>query len=78
MWPHEGFTTRVFTNEPVSMKYRGVFELSARDEQATSMHRFKLTYQSRRTAQKWPSTMHEALLRWLKKYGKNLVPNLTA
>lgn len=32
MWEHTGFTTRVFSNNPVSMKYRNLFDLAKREE----------------------------------------------
>lgn len=64
MWSHEGFTTRVFTNNPVSMKYRGLFDLHQRKE-AEGDHKYCLIYQNRR---KIYSSRTEALKEWVKKY----------
>lgn len=65
MWEHTGFTTRVFTNEPVSMKYRGLFELSERTEDKDGFYKYKLMYHSKRLL---PS-FKDGLLAWLGKDG---------
>lgn len=69
MWEHTGFTTRVFTNEPVSMKYRGLFDLAERAEDKEGNYKFKLIYQNRN---KIFPTLAEALKAWVKKESKVL------
>jgi hypothetical protein len=64
MWEHTGFTTRVFTNAAVSMKYRGIFELTERKEDKTSDYKNILIYHSK----KHYNTYRDALKEWLKKY----------
>jgi hypothetical protein len=66
MWEHTGFTTRVFTNEPVSMKYRGLFELADRIEEKEGNYKYKLVYQNKTNIEK---TYQSALQKWLKKDG---------
>jgi 16S rRNA G966 N2-methylase RsmD len=68
LWEHEGFTTRVFTNEPVSMKYRGLFELVERAEDEGHF-KYRLIYQNRN---KIFDSYQAALAAWLKKDGKVL------
>ncbi len=59
------FTT-AFTNNPVSMKYRGLFELHSRKETpADPDHKFMLNYIA--LAGQW--SLDEALSRWQKKHG---------
>lgn len=53
MWEHVGFTTRVFTNAPVSMKYRGLFDLAEKVEDEGD-YKYKLIYQNtRKIAPTW-------------------------
>lgn len=66
IWEHKGFTTRVFTNEPVSMKYRSLFELTERSEDEEGNYKYKLIYKSKKIFQSY----EEALREWLKKDGK--------
>lgn len=68
MWEHTGFTTRVFTNEPVSMKYRGIFELTERKEDKNSDYKNILIYHS----EKHHKTYRKALKAWLKKYKNDI------
>lgn len=68
-WEHCGFTTRVFTNEPVSMKYRGLFELAERTELVGENFKNKLIYQNKN---KLAPDYKTALRNWLKKDGKIL------
>lgn len=59
------FTT-AFTNNPVSMKYRGLFELHSRKETPDDPdHKFMLNYTA--PAGQW--SLVEALTRWQKKHG---------
>jgi len=67
MWQHEGFTTRVFSNNPMSMKYRGIFDLTERNECKDGDYKFKLIYQNRKNIF---STTRDALAEWVKRYGK--------
>lgn len=66
MWEHTGFTTRVLTNNPVSMKYRGLFDLAKREEFKEGNYQYKLIYQSKTL---FPD-VETALAAWLKKDGK--------
>ena len=68
MWEHIGFTTRVFTNAAVSMKYRGLFELTERKEDKNSDFKNVLIYHSKKHFE----TYNEALKEWLKKYKNDL------
>jgi hypothetical protein len=67
MWEHVGFTTRVFTNNAVSMKYRGLFELTERKEDKTSDYSNILIYHSKKHLE----TFRDGLKEWLKKYSKD-------
>ncbi|MDR1197547.1 MAG: hypothetical protein LBK94_00850 [Prevotellaceae bacterium] len=67
MWEHIGFTTRVFTNNAVSMKYRGLFELTERKEDKASDYNNILIYHSK----KHLDTFRDGLKEWLKKYSKD-------
>ena len=68
MWEHEGFTTRVLSNAPVSMKYRGLFELSERVEDPKGENfKYKLIYQNRKNIFKNYKT---ALQQWVQKYAR--------
>lgn len=68
MWEHNGFTTIAFSNEPVSMKYRGLFELAERKPNTANDYKFKLTYRQRRM---FNETIQKAYEEWFKKYGKD-------
>lgn len=65
LWPHEGFTTRVFSHEPVSMKYRGVFDLADRTEHEGDVFRYRLIYHNRK---KLLPTLQDALREWVKRH----------
>mgnify|MGYP003646363449 CR=1 FL=1 len=67
MWPHAGFTTRVFTNAPVSMKYRGKFKLNSREDDVDGNFKNKLIYQNK---DKLCKTNKQALSEWLDKFSK--------
>ena len=67
MWEHTGFSTKVFTNYKVSMKYRNKFDLTDREELKTGNYRYKLTYQNRN---KILPTYRAALTQWVNKYAK--------
>lgn len=64
MWEHSGFTTRVFTNAPVSMKYRGTMNLSERKEANDGSWKYCLIYHSK---PKLYPTVKEGLKAWIKK-----------
>lgn len=68
IWEHTGFTTRVFTNEPVSMKYRSLFNLTERAEDLDGNYKYKLIYKSKKIFDSYK----DALKEWLKKDGKVL------
>lgn len=68
MWEHSGLTTRVFTNNAVSMKYRGLFDLVSREEVKDGDFKYKLVYQKR--GGMFPS-FRAAFQTWLKKYGND-------
>lgn len=70
MWEHYGFTTRVFTGHPVSMKYRSLFDLTERKEEKDAGFKYKLIYQNR---DKILPTYQDGLKEWLKKDGKKLI-----
>ena len=57
-------TTTAFTDKPVSMKYRGIFELASRKEDPP-----RLNYNGE--AGKW--TMREGFEWWIKKHSKHKV-----
>ena len=67
MWEHTGFTTRVFSNNPVSMKYRNLFTLAKREETKNGYYKYNLIYQNRENIFE---NFNEALKSWLKKDGK--------
>ena len=69
MWEHEGFTTRVFTNAPTSMKYRSLFKLKERTEEVEGNFKYKLIYQNR---EKIMPTLKAGLTTWLQKDGKHI------
>lgn len=60
MWEHTGFTTRVFTNEMVSMKYRNLFDLVERSEDVGGFYKYKLLYHSKKLL----PTFRDGLLEW--------------
>lgn len=67
LWEHVGFTTRVFSNHPVSMKYRGFFDLKERSEDKDSDYDYKLIYQNRKNIFQDAQAGYTA---WYKKFGK--------
>jgi hypothetical protein len=69
LWTHVGFTTKVFTNEPVSMKYRSMFELVKKEEIKDGHYKYSLIYQNRKKIHR---TFKEALTAFLDKDGKYL------
>jgi hypothetical protein len=70
MWEHTGFTTLAYTNNPVSMKYRGLFELADRKTGAPGGHKYTLTY---RTSVLPFDTIQQGYDEWLRKFGDDLV-----
>lgn len=69
MWEHIGLTTRVFTNSPVSMKYRGKFKLNLREEDKDGNFKYRLIYQNK---DKLSKTYKQALSEWYSKYAKEI------
>lgn len=70
MWSHKGFSTIVFTDYDVSMKYRGLFELKKKEVlKGSNKYKNKLTYQNQ---SKIFPTRKDALLFWLKKESKHI------
>lgn len=67
MWEHEGFTTRVFSNEPVSMKYRGLMDIAKRKEEKIG-YKYNIIYHKK---DKMINTIKEGLHLWLQKYGQS-------
>jgi len=67
LWEYTGFTTVAYTNNPVSMKYRGLFELVKREELKEGNYKFKLTYHSK----KMFNSIDEAKNEWIRKYAKD-------
>lgn len=64
--------TTAFTDNPVSMKYRGLFELHSRkDAGAKSAHRYQLQYHAE--AGQW--TLAEGLTTWTRKHGSKRAPS---
>lgn len=72
LWPVAGYSTVVYSNAPVSMKYRGLFSLVKREDGSDWGFRWKLTYQQRvlRSA-----TIAEAYAEWYAKHGENTCPS---
>lgn len=68
MWEHNVFTTRVFTNEAVSMKYRSLFELAERKSDPSGNYQNVLIYQNKG---KILGTFKDGLMEWLKKDSKH-------
>lgn len=60
--------TTAFTNNPVSMKYRGLLKLEKRMEAEDGEHKYALNY--RANFGEW--TLAEALATWKKKHGKRV------
>jgi hypothetical protein len=69
MWEHTGFTTRIFSNNPMSMKYRSLFKLAKREEDKTSDYKFCLIYQNR---DKIFDTPEDGLKIWVQKESKHV------
>lgn len=64
--------TTAFTDNPVSMKYRGLFDLHSRkDAGSKSMHKFQLQYLSK--SNRW--TLDEGLAEWKRKHGLKRAPS---
>jgi len=64
LWEHIGYTTKVYTDAPVSMKYRGLFDLASRKK---GKHlAYELTYSTRKMV---ASTIQEAFVLWWDRYG---------
>jgi len=64
--------TTAFTDNYVSMKYRGLFDLHSRkDAGEKSIHKFQLQYISK--AQRW--TLNEGLAEWKRKHGLKRTPS---
>jgi hypothetical protein len=64
LWDHIGYTTKVYTDDPVSMKYRGLFDLAKRKK---GKHlAYELTYSTKKMV---GSTIQEAYIRWWDRYG---------
>lgn len=70
MWEHDSFTTRVFSNEPVSMKYRGFFKLHERKVEPTGFFKYNIIYHKREGI---PETYEEGLGWWWDKYGNQKI-----
>lgn len=60
--------TTAFTNRPVSMKYRGLFDLLSRKENKKSHERYELNYGA--LMGRW--TLQEGYEIWKKKHGKDI------
>ncbi len=58
-------TTTAFSDHPVSMKYRSIFELLKREEQKDGPHRYQLHYVA--PAGRW--TLQDALATWKRRHG---------
>jgi hypothetical protein len=67
MWEHKGFTTAVFTNYEVSMKYRSLFTLAKKETLKTGGWKYKLIYQNRLNIL---PTYQDGLKAWLKNEGQ--------
>lgn len=65
LWKHSGLVTIAFTNNAVSMKYRGLFELADRVEFTEGNYKYKLVYHSKKLFKDY-STAYKT---WFKKYG---------
>jgi 16S rRNA G966 N2-methylase RsmD len=70
LWEHKGYTTKVYTDDPVSMKYRSLFDLAKR-KKGTSL-KYELTYSTRRMV---APTIQEAYLQWFDRYGTQRTDN---
>jgi 16S rRNA G966 N2-methylase RsmD len=64
LWEHNGYTTKVYTDDPVSMKYRGLFDLAKRKKGAHL--KYELTYSTRKMV---APKIQEAYIRWWDRYG---------
>lgn len=61
-----GICTTAFSQNPVSMKYRGLFDLMKRKEAQDGLHKFQLEYGS--AAGRW--SLQDGLKEWKAKHGK--------
>lgn len=64
LWDHIGYTTKVYTDAPVSMKYRGLFDLANRKK--GKYLAYELTYSTKKMV---ASTVQEAYVQWWDRYG---------
>lgn len=69
VYPHESFTTKAYTDNPVSMKYRGLLELVDRSKGGPGEHKYILTYRSKTLKRK---TVQQAFEDWFKQYGSDV------
>lgn len=74
LWEHTGFTTVAYTDAPVSMKYRGLFELANRKDGAVSGTKNALVYRSKRMV---AETIQGGFERWYDKHGRDLATRAT-
>lgn len=70
MWEHKSFTTVVTSNHPVSMKYRGLFNLAERRPSKNPSFKNELIYRMQEPRHK---TFKAGLREWVDKHGKELV-----
>lgn len=67
MHQHEGFTTTAYSDEQVSMKYRGLFDLAERKAGEPGQKKYALQY---RTKKMRSPTYKAAFKQWLQKHGQ--------
>lgn len=63
--------TAVYSNSPVSMKYRGLMDLAAREEREGEPFKFKLSYEAE--AGRW--SLADALDEWKRRWGQRRLPD---
>jgi hypothetical protein len=66
VWEHDGWSTIAASNEPVSMKYRGLFDLAERKD-GNDGWKYSLIYRTKEIRWKTVQTAYEE---WLKRYGE--------
>lgn len=66
MHTHDGFTTTAFSDEQVSMKYRGLFDLAERRPGEEGQKKYALVYRTRKMR---APTYRAAFKQWLQKHG---------
>jgi hypothetical protein len=69
MVDYRGFTTVAYSNKPVSMKYRGLFDLAKRDDGSDSNCKYALKYHASKMQ---AATIRDAYHLWLKRYGDQI------